>query len=76
MDVPEVGAVEAEGFGFFWKTAGAARFSDEGAPAPGFASAVAVADKFGVVIYSDLKGKFQPTSTLPSPAWHGSCDLV
>lgn len=76
MNLPEVPTEEAEGLGFFWKTAGATRFSDGTAPAPGFASTVAVADKFGVVVFSDLQGTFHSTSSLPWPAQHCACDLV
>lgn len=49
-------AQDAEEFGFFWKNAGAARFSEGAAAAPGWASTVAVADRFGVVAFSDLQG--------------------
>lgn len=56
--MPSIVAEEAEDFGYFWKTAGSTRFSAESSTAaPGYASTVAVADKFGVVIFSDLQGE-------------------
>jgi hypothetical protein len=76
MDVPEAKTGDAEGLGFFWKTAGATRFSDGTAPAPGYASTVAVADKFGVVVFSDLQGTLHSRSSLPWPAQRCACDLV
>jgi hypothetical protein len=58
MQVPSIAAEEAEDFGYFWKTAGSTRFSAESSTAaPGYASTVAVADQFGVVIFSDLQGE-------------------
>lgn len=50
-------AEDAEDYGYFWRTAGATRFTDGGAPAPGYGSSVAVADRFGVVVFSDLQGE-------------------
>lgn len=56
MEVTRVDAEDAEEQGYFWRAAGATRFTDGGAPAPGYASTVVVADRFGVVIFSDLQG--------------------
>lgn len=52
-------AEDAENLGYFWRTAGATRFSEGGAPAAGYASTVVVADRFGVVIFSDLQGNYR-----------------
>lgn len=76
MEVPLLDAGDAEDLGFFWKTAGATRFTDGGAPAPGYASTVAVADRFGVVIFSDLQGTFYMWSCRLLTAWQEAYDLV
>lgn len=57
MQVPSISAEDAEDFGYFWKTAGSTRFSESSTAAPGYASTVAVADQFGVIIFSDLQGE-------------------
>lgn len=58
MEVPLADAEEAAELGFFFKTAGAARFADGSTDAPGHACTVAVAQRFGVVVFSDLRGLF------------------
>jgi len=58
LEVPFVDAEDAETLGYFWKTLGATRFTDGGAPAPGYACTVVVADRFGVVAFSDMQGEF------------------
>lgn len=66
MQVPFVDAEDAEDYGYFWRTAGATRFTDGGAPAPGYGSTVAVADRFGVVLFSDLQGEAARSFLWPS----------
>lgn len=56
MKVPLVEPGDAEDLGYFWKQAGATRFSTQPTPTPGYGSTVAVADQYGVVMYSDLQG--------------------
>jgi hypothetical protein len=52
---PPERAEEAESaeLGYFFQTAGVIKFSDAETKAPGYAAAVACADRFGVVAYSD-----------------------
>lgn len=57
-----VDADDAEDVGYFWKNAGATRFTDGGAAAPGYSSTVVVADRFGVVAFSDMQGMCQQGS--------------
>lgn len=59
MDVKAVPADEEEApeLGFFFTTHGGVRFSDGRAQAPGSMQAVAVAEKYGIAIYSDLCGE-------------------
>lgn len=48
---------EAPALGFFFKGAGVIKFSqDAEGEVPGSSQTVVVADRFGVVIFSDLKG--------------------
>jgi hypothetical protein len=56
MEVPLADAVEAVELGYFFRTAAATRFSAAGHAAPGYASTVAVAQLFGVVVFSDTQG--------------------
>jgi hypothetical protein len=64
---PPERAEEAESaeLGYFFQTAGAIKFSDAENKAPGFADAVACADRYGVVAYSDMTCEF---SKVPAAA--------
>jgi hypothetical protein len=61
-DIPVVHAEgaeqeEASNLGFFFKGAGALRFHATAEPeVPGSSQTIAVADRFGVVVFSDLQG--------------------
>lgn len=53
---PPERADEAESaeLGYFFQSAGVIKFSDAESKAPGFSAAVACADRYGVVVYSDM----------------------
>lgn len=58
---------DASELGYFFQTAGAIKFSDAGFESPGFASTVVVADRYGVIVYSDLQGDL-----VVSPCFHAA----
>ena len=69
MEVPLADTEEAANLGYFFKTAGATRFTQAASghqqQTPGYASTVVVAQRFGVVVFSDLQGE-----------WHTCCNSV
>lgn len=64
---------DAPDLGYFFTTAGVLKLSAEAGAsrsAPGSARAVAVADKYGVLAYTDQKGASQPALTLAEAGPH------
>lgn len=58
MEVPLAEAEEAHQLGYFFKTAGAARFSEAASTygPPGYAVTLVVAERYSVVVFSDMQG--------------------
>jgi hypothetical protein len=63
---------DASELGYFFETAGAIKFSDAAFESPGFASTVVVADRYGVVVYSDLQGDLVVQPAINAAQWHES----
>eukprot|EP00775_Hariotina_reticulata_P007945 gene7945-8143_t len=64
---------DASELGYFFQTAGAIKFSDASFESPGFASTVVVADRYGVIVYSDLQaGSIVQVFSLPNLLHHQS----
>jgi hypothetical protein len=72
---PPEKAEEAESaeLGYFFQAAGAIKFSDAENKAPGFAEAVACADRYGVVAYSDMTCE---SSLVPAAAAAGQASVA
>lgn len=68
---------DAVELGYFFSTIGTLKFSEGDPVAPGDTKAVTVADKYGVTVYSDLRGQLcvgsKVVCTVVLLAWHATC---